>query len=334
VTTELVVATGDPQGVGPEVSVAAARALMTRRPDLAIVLAGDRGVLGRAGVDPGWPAVAGASRPGLGLIEVPLPEPLSAEPPSAAGGRAALASLDAALERVGRGGGGRALVTAPLSKEAVRLTSPGFDGHTGYLARRLGAPDPVMVFVAPTFRVALATVHVPLSLVPALVTPERLRRVVATCTADLDRRFGVPRPRIHVLGLNPHAGERGAIGSEELDAIGPAISALREAGHLISGPHPADSYFRPGFERESDLIVAMYHDQGLLPVKCLAFGESVNVTFGLPIVRTSVDHGTAFDLAWGRGAVESRSMECALELAATLLVRERGTSGRQQRTRT
>jgi 4-hydroxythreonine-4-phosphate dehydrogenase len=318
---ELVLATGDPQGVGPEVSVRAARAVAARRQDVAIMLVGDAGILARAGADPSWPRAA--SRPldgGVGVIEAPLPAPLSAPPPSAAGGRAALAALDAAFARVA-GEGGRALVTAPISKEAARMSAPSFDGHTGWLGKRLGVDSPVMLFVTPTFRVALATVHVALGRVPGLVTADRLRRVVKTTAADLDRWFGIPDPRIHVLGLNPHAGEQGGIGTEEQDVLRPAIQALAAEGTRISGPYPADSYFRPGFETAADVIVAMYHDQGLLPVKCLAFGEAVNVTLGLPIVRTSVDHGTAFDRAW-KGEAEARSMECALELAAEILLRK------------
>jgi 4-hydroxythreonine-4-phosphate dehydrogenase len=180
-----------------------------------------------------------------------------------------------------------------------------------------------MMFVAPGFRVVLATVHVPLARVPSLMTKERLRRVVQVTRADFPRRFGISDPRIDVLGLNPHAGENGGIGAEERDVIVPAIRELAREGIRISGPHPADSYFRPGFEKRSDAIVAMYHDQGLLPVKCLAFGDAVNVTLGLPIVRTSVDHGTGFDRAWG-GEVDARSMEVALELAIELRVREIG----------
>jgi 4-hydroxythreonine-4-phosphate dehydrogenase len=326
VTAELVVATGDPQGVGPEVSVRAARAVAGRRRDAAIVIAGDRGILDRAGAEPSWPVLGGGpSSPGVRVLEVPLPEPLREAPPSAAGGRAALAVLDAALGRVREAAPAspRALVTAPISKEAARMVSASFDGHTGYLAQKLGVERPVMMFVTPTFRVALATVHVPLARVPALLTADRLRSVVHVARSDLASRFGIADPRIHVLGLNPHAGEKGGIGSEEVDVLLPAIGRLRSDGCRISGPYPADSYFRPGFEKDSDLIVAMYHDQGLLPVKCLAFGEAVNVTLGLPIVRTSVDHGTAFDRAWG-GEVESRSMECALELALDLLARSGG----------
>jgi 4-hydroxythreonine-4-phosphate dehydrogenase len=146
--------------------------------------------------------------------------------------------------------------------------------------------------------------------------------VVEVTRADLRTRFGVPDARIHVLGLNPHAGEGGGIGREEEDVVRPAVERLAAAGVRIAGPFPADSYFRPGFEAASDVIVALYHDQGLLPVKCLAFGTAVNVTLGLPIVRTSVDHGTAFDRAW-RGDVESGSMECALETARGMLVRMR-----------
>jgi 4-hydroxythreonine-4-phosphate dehydrogenase len=318
VTDELVIATGDPQGVGPEVSVAAARAVVASKRDVALVLVGDREVLVRAGADRTWSEAASTTdRGGISIFPAPLPAPLSAKPPSDAGGKGALAALDAALARV-RSNPRRALVTAPISKEAARISSPEFDGHTGYLGQRLGVASPVMMFVAPTFRVALATVHVPLGKVPALVTPERLRGVVEVTRFELNRRFRVRQPRIHVLGLNPHAGEAGGIGDEEVRSLGPTIRDLASLGLLISGPYPADSYFRPGFEKNADAIIAMYHDQGLLPVKCLAFGDSVNVTLGLPIVRTSVDHGTAFDLA-GKGVADARSMECAMRLALDIL---------------
>jgi 4-hydroxythreonine-4-phosphate dehydrogenase len=322
--TELVVSTGDPQGVGPEVSVRAGRAVARRRPGLAVVLAGDRSVLLRAGADPAWPAApaGGPAPPGMSVLETPLPEPLAAAPPSGPGGRAALAALGAALSRVVADPRARALVTAPISKEAARIADPAFDGHTGFLGKRLSVPAPVMLFSTPSFRVALLTVHVPLGEVPPLVTADRLRQVVTVTRADLRARFGVLEPRIHVLGLNPHAGENGGIGVEEREVLVPAIARLAAEGFSISGPFPADSYFRPGFETASDVVVAMYHDQGLLPVKCLAFGEAVNVTLGLPIVRTSVDHGTAFDRAW-KGGVESTSMEHAMDLACELLERPR-----------
>jgi 4-hydroxythreonine-4-phosphate dehydrogenase len=308
VTFELVVATGDPQGIGPEVSVGAVRRALSGGLAASCLLVGDPGVLERAG-----------AASGMAVLPVPLPLGLREPPPSEAGGRAALAVLEAALARVREDPARRALVTAPVSKTAVRLAAPDFDGHTGWLAARLGAKEaPVMMFAAPGFRVALATVHVPLGRVPGLVTAERLRHVVRVVRADLARRFGIPDARIDVLGLNPHAGEAGGIGKEEVEVIAPAVAALRNEGVRISGPHPADSYFRPGFERGCDAVIAWYHDQGLLPVKCLAFGEAVNVTLGLPIVRTSVDHGTAFDRA-GRGEADPGSMHCALRLALELL---------------
>jgi 4-hydroxythreonine-4-phosphate dehydrogenase len=304
-----VIATGDPQGIGPEVSVGAAKRALGERLGAVCTLVGDRAVLRRAGASPDLP-----------VLEVPLPAPLSEPPPSDAGGRAALAVLEAALARVREDPSRRALVTAPVSKAAVRIGAPGFDGHTGWLASKLGSKPPVMMFAAPKFRVALATVHVPLAQVPSLVTAERLRHVVQVLRSDLDRRFGIPDARIDVLGLNPHAGEAGGIGQEEIQVIAPAVAALRKEGVRIAGPHPPDSYFRPGFETGCDAVVAWYHDQGLLPVKCLAFGEAVNVTLGIPIVRTSVDHGTAFDRA-GKGEADPSSLGCALRLALALLSR-------------
>jgi 4-hydroxythreonine-4-phosphate dehydrogenase len=305
----LVIATGDPQGIGPEVSVGAVKRLVAEGFAGSCQLVGDRGVLERAGAPKDFM-----------ILDAPLPAPLSGPPPSEAGGRASLATLEAALAQVREAPATRALVTAPVSKAAVRMGAPAFDGHTGWLAARLGAPPPVMMFAAPRFRVALATVHVPLARVPSLVTADRLRHVIGVVRADLDRLFGIPDARIDVLGLNPHAGEAGAIGREEVEVIAPAVAALRREGVRIAGPHPPDSYFRPGFESGCDVVVAWYHDQGLLPVKCLAFGEAVNVTLGIPIVRTSVDHGTAFDRA-GRGEADPSSMASAIRLALALVSR-------------
>ncbi|HYC78860.1 MAG TPA: 4-hydroxythreonine-4-phosphate dehydrogenase PdxA [Planctomycetota bacterium] len=317
---ELVVATGDPQGVGPEVAVEAARGVVREDPELSVSLVGDLEVLRRAGADDAWPLASpdGAVDAPIARIAAPAPRGLEAPPPSAEGGAAALAALEIAFARV-RADPRRALVTAPLSKEAMRRAGvAGFDGHTAWIASRCGVGRPVMLFDAPGFRVALATVHVPLRRVGDLVTASTLARILDVIDHDLRRRFAVAAPRIHVLGVNPHAGEGGAFGDEERVAVAPAIAAARARGLDVEGPFPADAYFLEGFGRRSDCVLAMYHDQGLAVTKALAFREAVNVTLGLPLVRTSPDHGTAFALA-GRGAADAAPMVSALRTAARAL---------------
>ncbi len=324
VVLELVVSTGDPQGIGPEVSIAAARHLVARDPKVACVLCGDPADPALAAL-PVVAADPATAAPGLWVLPTATPRLTPGPPPSAYGGAAALAAIDGALSRVRANPMQRALVTAPVSKAAVVASGVAFDGHTGYVARACGVADPVMLFVAPDFRVALATVHTPLKDVATLICEESLAATIRVVASDLERWFGLRRPRIHVLGVNPHAGEDGHIGREEVDVLIPVIRKLAGEGTAIEGPFPADSYFRSGFQGRSDVIVAMHHDQGLIPVKLLAFHDAVNVTLGLPIVRTSVDHGTAFDIA-GRGVADPRSMVAALDLALTML-RKRARSG-------
>lgn len=320
---ECCVSTGDPQGIGPEVSVKAARAAAAEG-IARIVLVGRDDVLAKAGADRGWPRIEPgekATAP-VSVLRVAGGGAFAAPPPSAEGGSAALEALDGALARV-RAASHRALVTAPVSKKAVTLSGRPFDGHTGYIARVCGAPLPVMLFETPTFRVALATVHVPLRAVAGFHTPASLLELCRVVAGDLERRFGIARPRLALLGINPHAGESGLLGHEDADVVAATVALGAAEGLSLSGPHPADTWFRPGFEGAADCVVAMYHDQGLLPVKCLAFGSAVNVTLGLPIVRTSVDHGTAFDIA-GKGSADAGSMAEALRLAARLAARSAG----------
>jgi len=205
-----------------------------------------------------------------------------------------------------------AIATAPISKTWARRAGFAFPGHTEMLAARLGARDVVMMFAGPKLNVALATVHVPLTEVPRVLTTERVRATIELVTASLVRDFAIARPRIGVLGLNPHAGEGGLIGSEDRDVIAPAIAACPGA----EGPLVPDAAFRQRF----DAFVAMYHDQGLIPVKLVDFDEAVNMTLGLPIVRTSPDHGTAYDIA-GKGVARAVSMQRALALAINIVGR-------------
>ncbi|MAG56003.1 MAG: 4-hydroxythreonine-4-phosphate dehydrogenase PdxA [Planctomycetes bacterium] len=306
---EVVVATGDPQGIGPEVAVRAAGQLAAEDPGTTWTLVGDAASL----------RALAPERAGVNVIDVPLPAPLIDAPPSVAGGRAARDVLAVATDRVAASSS-RALCTGPLSKEAVALAGEqDFVGHTGWLARRLGAEHVVMLFVAPQLRVALATVHLPLSAVSEALTRDGLCRTLDVLARGLRERYDLPRPRIAVLGLNPHAGEGGLLGEEEIRVIAPAILAAQDAGVAeVSGPHSADAFFREGRLAVCDVVLAMYHDQGLLPLKALAFGEAVNVTLGLPIIRTSVDHGVAYDIA-GEGRADPGSMIVAMRHARDLL---------------
>ena len=213
-----------------------------------------------------------------------------------------------------------ALVTAPVQKSTINAAGIPFTGHTEWLAARTGAGCPVMLLAAPNLRVALVTTHLPLSGVSGAITAERLQATIAVLHADLRARFGIDSPRIMVLGLNPHAGEDGVLGREEIEIVQPLLRSLAEQGLAVSGPVPADTAFTPRRLRSCDAVLAMYHDQGLPPIKALAFGETVNVTLGLPIVRTSVDHGTALDLA-GSGRADPESLYHAANLALRLVRR-------------
>ena len=234
---------------------------------------------------------------------------------SAASGRSAYAAVvaataDAVAGRID------AVTTAPINKAAWAMAGLPWLGHTDLLAELTGARRVAMMFHAERLRVVLATTHVPLAEVPRRLTRERIEEVVGLAHDELPR-FGCPRPRLAVAGLNPHAGENGLLGEEEELFVRPAVDACRARGITVTGPEPADTLFVRAFRGAFDAVIACYHDQGLIPVKLVAFGQAVNVTLGLPIVRTSVDHGTAYDIA-GRGVADPSSMIAAVRLAATL----------------
>lgn len=210
-----------------------------------------------------------------------------------------------------------ALVTAPISKEAVNKAGYDIPGHTEFLAEKSGASDFMMMLVSDSLRVGLATIHIPLSEVSSRITEEVLHHYFQIMASSLESDFGINNPQIAVLGLNPHAGDGGVIGSEEIDIISPAIQNYRRKGTQISGPYPADSFFGNRLYQEVDGVLAMYHDQGLIPFKALSFGSGVNFTAGLPFVRTSPDHGTAFDIA-GTNRADPSSFKEAFDLAVHL----------------
>ena len=211
-----------------------------------------------------------------------------------------------------------ALVTAPVHKGVINDAHIPFTGHTGFLAERCHAPHPVMVLAAGALRVALATTHLPLKDVARAITREGLMQTLDTLRQGLQKGFGIAEPHVLVLGLNPHAGEGGHLGREELDVIQPACEAMRKRGMRITGPLSADTAFNPARTGGVDVILAMYHDQGLPVLKYAGFGHAVNITLGLPIVRTSVDHGTALELA-GSGRAEHTSLEEALQTALAMV---------------
>lgn len=308
----IAITTGEPAGVGPELC-----ARIAARPwDGELVLIGDRDLLlERAGAE----GAAHLARPGVRIEHLPLVHPSIAGRLDPANARYVLATLDRALAGVASGELD-AMVTAPVQKSVINEAGVAFTGHTEYLAARLGAARPVMLLVAGSLRVALATTHLPLRAVSAALGIEGLGETLAVLDRDLRRFWGFARPRIAVCGLNPHAGEGGHLGDEELRVIAPAIEAARARGLDLSGPLPADTVFVPRSLARFDAVLAMFHDQGLPVLKHAGFGRAVNVTLGLPIVRTSVDHGTALDLA-GTGQADPGSLEAAVELALDIVRR-------------
>jgi 4-hydroxythreonine-4-phosphate dehydrogenase len=305
----LALTVGDPSGIGPEIVLKALAA--PERPPAEWIVFGPLGALEerarRFGLRP--PAGLGARFVDTGGHSFP-PGRVSA----ASGEAAARAVLLAAREALA--GGVAGLVTAPLNKEALRAAGHPWPGHTEMLAEAAGTPDVAMMFVGGPLRVALLTIHRALHSVPAAITGESVRRIVRLVHRELPR-FGTGRRRLAVCGVNPHAGEGGLFGREEIEVLAPAVEALRTEGIDVSGPLPADALFPAAARGEWDAIVAAYHDQGLVPVKLAAPGRAVNVTLGLPFVRTSVDHGTAFDIV-ERGTAEAGSLIEAMRLAAAL----------------
>jgi len=310
--------TGEPAGIGPEISIAALRDNATLA-DADLTLIGDEGLLLERARD------ALALPANVRIRSIPLSVPAVAGRLDRRNAPYVLATLNAAIDGC-LAGTYDAIVTAPIQKSTIIETGVAFSGHTEYLAERSATPQVVMMLVGDTtqgpLRVALATTHLPLSQVPAALNQPMLIRVLEVLARELRGRFGIAAPRIAVTGLNPHAGEGGHLGREETDTIAPAIAHCRATGMDISGPLPADTVFVPTVMQRFDAVLAMYHDQGLPVLKYATFGHGVNVTLGLPFVRTSVDHGTALDLA-GKGTADAGSLRAALALAAALS-RQRG----------
>ena len=322
-TAPLALTMGDPAGIGAEIAIAA----RVRRPEGPPFFLID---------DPERLAAMAA---GLRIMEISAPaetlaawdrglpvlaQPLAARPepgrPDPANAPAVVAAVERAVALV-EAGEAAAVVTNPVSKKVLQ-DGAGFahPGHTEFLAALSGAARPVMMIAGPQLRVVPVTIHIPLSEVPSALTADLIRETARITAAGLARDFGIAAPRLAVCGLNPHAGEGGAIGREEIETIAPAIEQLRAEGLAVTGPHPADALFHAAARGRYDAVLGMYHDQVLIPAKTLDFDDGVNVTLGLPFVRTSPDHGTAFDIA-GQGIARPDSLMAALAMAAEMAAR-------------
>jgi 4-hydroxythreonine-4-phosphate dehydrogenase len=321
----IIVTSGEPAGIGPDLCIE----LAARAWPCALLFAADAELLevrarslGRTihidSVDPASPVPqhqAGI----MSVLATHAPKPVIAGRLDVGNARYVLDLLDVALHGC-LAGRFDAMVTAPVQKSVISDSGIAFSGHTEYLAQHSNTALPVMLLVGGSLRVALATTHLPLKDVSAAITPRILEAVLKVLDHDLRQRFGIAAPRIMVCGLNPHAGESGHLGREEIEVISPVIETLRANGMSLMGPVPADTAFTARQLERCDAVLAMFHDQGLPVLKHASFGEAVNVTLGLPFIRTSVDHGTALDLA-GTGKAEAGSLAAALQLAIDLAVR-------------
>jgi 4-hydroxythreonine-4-phosphate dehydrogenase len=326
---QIAITTGEPAGVGPELTVQALAGAAVHWPHARFTVLGDAALLEErarsVGVD--WPAllagrVDGADPADNARVRVqhrPLGAPSQAGKLDAANGRYVLDLLDSAIDGA-VAGRFDAIVTAPLQKSTINDAGVPFTGHTEYLAERTHTPRVVMMLAGTgerPLRVALATTHLPLKDVSAALSIEGLVETLRIVDRDLRHHFGLAAPCILVTGLNPHAGENGYLGREEIDVISPALKLANAQGIDARGPYPADTLFQPRHLRDADCVLAMFHDQGLPVLKYATFGEGINVTLGLPIIRTSVDHGTALDLA-GTGRADSGSLIAAIDTAVSM----------------
>lgn len=315
----LCITAGEPAGIGPDLCLM----LAARQFDANLVVIADRDLLAQRALQLNLPlqmveyGTSAAFAPGfITVLHVPLAAPARAGQLNVANGHYVLATLERATAGC-LSGEFAAMVTAPLHKGVINDAGVPFSGHTEWLAERTNTDLVVMMLVGGGMRVALATTHLPLREVPDAITRDGLMRVIRILHNDLQRKFGLPQPRILVAGLNPHAGEGGHMGREEIEVIEPVLQHLRDQGLNLIGPLPADTLFNPAQLQRGDAVLAMYHDQGLPVLKHASFGAGVNVTLGLPIIRTSVDHGTALDLA-GTGNIDSGSLDAAINLAIEL----------------
>ena len=314
----IAITTGEPAGVGPELTAQALAAAGAHWPDAHFTVLADSGLMAvrakAVGID--WAAQQGRR---IVTQHHALGAPAQAGKLDAQNGPYVLGLLDTAIDGA-VAGTFDAIVTAPLQKSTINDAGVPFTGHTEYLAERTNTPRVVMMLAgtgARPLRVALATTHLPLKDVSAALSIDGLFDTLRIIDHDLRHHFGLPAPRILVTGLNPHAGENGYLGREEIDVISPALQRANEQGIDARGPYPADTLFQPRYLNEADCVLAMFHDQGLPVLKYATFGEGINVTLGLPIIRTSVDHGTALDLA-GTGRADAGSLIAAIDTAVSM----------------
>jgi 4-hydroxythreonine-4-phosphate dehydrogenase len=297
----ILITMGEPAGIGPEVALAAFETLGGRIGNHPLKLVGDADIF--------------ASHKDA-LIATKARVSAAPGKPSASNAAAVIEAIEVAV-KAAMAGEAAALVTAPIHKAVLAGAGFGFPGHTEFLAALTGARRAVMMLASDKLRVVPLVIHVPLARVPGLVTAAGIVETGEIILAALERDFGIAQPRLAVAGLNPHAGEDGVLGGEEEAVIAPAIAALKARGFAVAGPLSADTLFHDEARKRYDAVLTMYHDQGLIPIKTLSFWDGVNVTLGLPIVRTSPDHGTAFDIA-GTGNADARSMIAAIRMAAEM----------------
>ena len=324
---KLVITTGDPAGIGPEVSLAGALDFLNEQTNAQITLLGDVKLL------TGTRAIPSKLLSRLNIESTPLAEPVEPGVLNPANAKYVLSLLNQASDGCMKGQYD-AMITAPVQKSVINIAGIPFTGHTEYLAQRTHAKHEVMMLCAPLpfgflglkaptdLRVALVSTHLPLKEVSATLNIDLILETIQIVDQDLKNKFGITKPVIRVAGLNPHAGESGFLGHEEIECISPAIELAKKQGIDVSGPYPGDTIFDATALEKVDTFIAMYHDQGLAPFKFVTFGGGVNVTLGLPIIRTSVDHGTGLDIA-GKGVADSGSMLEALRLAYQLALHQR-----------
>lgn len=320
-TSRIAITTGEPAGIGPELCAGLDAAAF----DAELVLIGDPHLLNECRANAGestqlplFDSSATAQAGQMCIAPVTLNAPSHAGQLNPENATYVLQTLDIAIEGC-LDGTFQAMVTAPIHKAVINDAGIPFTGHTEYLAEKAGSTQVVMMLAAPGLRVALATTHLPLSEVPAAITQENLEAVIRCLYRDLQSRFHIDAPRVLVAGLNPHAGEGGHLGHEDDNIIRPVIERLSAEGMRLTGPLPADTLFTPPWLAKADAVLSMYHDQGLPVLKYMGFGQAINITLGLPIIRTSVDHGTALEIAGTRSADPGSliaAIQCAIELVS------------------
>lgn len=327
-TEKIAISMGDPNGIGPEIILKTL--LRSDLTDTIPVIYGRVDIFEEtlSDLDDTWTLKvihsAQDARPGhINLVSCidSSGSNLSVGSISAAGGLASMKAVKAGIDAC-LSGETSALVTAPISKEAITLAGYDVPGHTEFLMEKTSSGQVLMMLVSDAFRVALATIHIPVRDITDMLTTELLTTRLSLLQQSLKKDFGIPKPKIAVLGLNPHGGDGGVIGREEIELIQPVIKQMNENGLNLHGPFAADAFFGKSLQNEFDAVFAMYHDQGLIPFKALTFGRGVNVTAGLPIIRTSPDHGTAFDIA-GKNKADSGSFAAAYRLATDLAARKK-----------